>query len=476
MAQIGTADAPLRVAIIGSGPSGFYAADRLQKDKEIVAEIDMYERLPTPFGLVRGGVAPDHQKIKSVTKLYDRIAGKDNFRFFGNVEFGTDITRAEMQDYYHAIIYAVGSSSDKKLGIQGEDLDGSHPATEFVGWYNAHPDYRDLEFDFDLGAEAVAVIGVGNVAMDVTRILARSQQELDETDIASYAQDALKNSNIKRIYVLGRRGPAQAAFTNPEIKELGEMLEADIIVTPEEMVLDEHSQAYLTSTEVDRKDVGNVEILREFSKREASSKPKQIIMRFLTSPTEIIGEEKVEAIKVVKNELYLNERGTIRPRATDQFETIPVQLVFRSVGYRGEPLPDVPFFNKWGIIPNNEGRVLTEHEIGEQVIGDYVVGWIKRGPSGIIGTNKPDSVETVERLLEDVTEGKHWTPSKPARSDIETLISSKKSDFVSYADWKIIDQLEVENGEAEGRPRVKFTEVDAMLEALNAYKASTAAD
>lgn len=474
MSQIGTADAPLRVAIIGSGPSGFYAADRLQKEKDFFVEIDMYERLPTPFGLVRGGVAPDHQKIKSVTKLYDRIAGKDNFRFFGNVEFGTDITRAEMQDYYHAIIYAVGSSSDKKLGIPGEDLQGSHPATEFVGWYNAHPDYRDLEFN--LNAEAVAIIGVGNVAMDVTRIIARSEEELNKTDIATYAQEALKNSNIKRIYVLGRRGPAQAAFTNPEIKELGEMLEADIVVAPQEMELDEFSQTYLTSTDVDRKDVGNVEILREFSKREPEGKPKQIIMRFNTSPVEIIGDEKVEAIKLVKNELYMNERGDIRPRATDEYETVPVQLVFRSVGYRGEPLPDVPFFDKWGIIPNNDGRVLTEHEIGEQVIGDYVVGWIKRGPSGIIGTNKPDSVETVERLLEDVSESKHWTPSKPKRTDLEMLIASKKPDFVSYADWQIIDKLECDRGEAEGRPRIKFTEVDAMLDALQDYKANSAAD
>ncbi len=474
MSEVGTPAQPLRVAIIGSGPSGFYAAEHLQKQKDLTVEIDMYERLPTPFGLVRGGVAPDHQKIKSVTKVYDRIAQKDNFRFFGNVEFGTDITRADLQQHYHAVIYAVGSSSDKKLGIPGEDLPGSHPATEFVGWYNAHPDYRDLEFD--LTVEAAAVIGIGNVAMDVTRILARTDEELNETDIADYAQDALKQSNIKRIYVLGRRGPAQAAFTNPEIKELGEMLGADLIVAPEEMELDEHSLAYLASEQVDKKDVRNVEILREASQKAPQGKPRQIILRFLTSPVEIIGTDRVEAIKVVKNELYVNERGTIRPRATDQYETIPVGLVFRSVGYRGVPLPDVPFYERWGTIPNSEGRVLTEHETGEQVIGDYVVGWIKRGPSGIIGTNKPDSVETARKLLEDVAEGKHWSPNAPTTEAILALLRDRKPEYVSYDDWKLIDQLEMERGSAEGRPRKKFTEVSAMLDALKERKAGALGD
>lgn len=464
MATIGTENAPLRVAIIGSGPSGFYAADHLLKQKDLNIEVDMFERLPTPFGLVRGGVAPDHQKIKGVTKLYDRIAGKENFRFFGNVTFGEDISRADLQKFYHAVIYAVGSSSDKKLGIPGEDLPQSMPATEFVGWYNAHPDYRDLEFD--LSVEAVAVIGIGNVAMDVVRIMARSQEELDKTDIASYAQEALAQSNIKRIYVLGRRGPAQAAFTNPEIQELGEMQEADIIVSQRDVALDEPSRAYLTSDKVDRKDVRNVEILTEFADREPEGKPKQIIMHFLTSPVEIIGEDKVEAIKVVRNELYINERGTIRPRATEEYETIPVGMVFRSVGYKGVALPDVPFYDKWGIIPNNEGRVITEFESDEQVIGDYVVGWIKRGPSGIIGTNKPDSVETANKLIEDVEAGQLWTPDSPNREDFIAFMAESKPDYITYSDWQIIDELESKLGEAQGRPRVKFTEVSAMLEAL----------
>ncbi len=470
--SIGTPETPLRVAIIGSGPSGFYAAERLQKEAKngLNVEIDMFDRLPTPFGLVRGGVAPDHPKIKSVTKVYDRIAAKDNFRFYGNVEFGTDLKRADFAEHYHAIIYAVGAQTDRSLGIPGEDLSGSHAATEFVAWYNGHPDFRNCEFD--LTQEAAAVIGVGNVAMDVARILARSRDELLPTDIADYALDALTNSNIKTIYVLGRRGPAQAAFTNPEIKELGEMEEADIIVTADEVAIDMLSQEYLDSDEADRKDVKNVAILKEYADREPAGKKKQIIMKFLASPVEITGDGKVQQMKIVKNELYRNERGTLRPRATENFETIDVGLVFRSVGYRGVALPDVPFFDKWGIIPNNEGRVLTEHETGEQVTGDYVVGWIKRGPSGIIGTNKPDSVETVERLLEDRDAGKLLNPSAPGRAGVEAKLNERGVNYVTYADWQILDQLEVTRGGAAGRPRLKYADVGEMLNAIASEKQS----
>jgi ferredoxin--NADP+ reductase len=471
MAQLGTETQALRIAIIGSGPSGFYAAEYLQK-QPLNIEIDMLERLPTPFGLVRGGVAPDHQKIKNVTKVYDRIAQHPKFRFFGNLTFGKDIFRADLQKHYHAVIYTVGSSSDRRLGIAGEDLEGSFPATEFVGWYNAHPDYRHL--DFDLSVEAVAVIGVGNVAMDVTRILARSQAELNETDIAAYAQEALAKSNIKRIYVMGRRGPAQAAFTNPEIKELGEMADADIFVFQRDVVLDEASKTYLASDAAEKKDAKNVEILQEFANRKAIGKPKQIVMRFLTSPVEIIGTDKVEAIKVVRNELYTDERGNVRPRETDETEIIPVGLVFRSVGYMGLPLPDVPFHEKGGIIPNREGRVMIAIDSNEQVIGDYVAGWIKRGPSGIIGTNKPDSVETAQKLLEDIEAGKHWTPDSDGAAILK-LIQSRKPDYVTYQDWLLIDQIEIERGQAQGRPRLKFTDVSEMLSALAEAKRSLAA-
>jgi ferredoxin--NADP+ reductase len=467
MSTPGTPDNPLRVAIIGSGPSGFYAADALQRSDDLTVEIDMFDRLPTPFGLVRGGVAPDHQKIKSVTKVYERIAQKDNFHFYGNVEFGTDLTRQDMLNYYHALIYATGAQTDREMGIPGESLPGSHAATEFVAWYNAHPDYRDLEFD--LSVENVAVIGVGNVAMDVARILARSQAELMDTDIADYAYEELANSSIKRIYIIGRRGPAQAAFTNPEVKELGEMEDVDVIVTPDQVKLDELSQAYIDKGE-DRVAVKNVDLLTEYASRTPEGRPKQIVFRFLESPTELIGTDHVEAIKLVKNELYLNEKGVLRPRATDQTETLDVGLVFRSIGYVGVPLPDVPFYDRWGTIPNEKGRVLTAHEGGKQVVGDYAVGWIKRGASGIIGTNKPDSGETVESLIEDVKAGKCHTPSRADPAAVQALLKDRGVRYVTFADWLIIDQLELERGEAIGRPRLKFSRIGDMLNALDKRK------
>lgn len=463
---VGTPEHPLRVAIIGSGPSGFYAADHLQKQKNLTVEIDMFERLPTPYGLVRGGVAPDHQKIKSVTKVYEKIAGQSSFRFYGHVNFGTDLTHDDLARHYHAIIYAVGAQTDRELGIPGEDLPGSHPATEFVGWYNGHPDYRELQFD--LSQTAAAVIGVGNVAMDVTRILARTTAELMETDIADYAMEALKHSNVKDIYVLGRRGPAQAAFTNPEIKELGEMEAADIIINPAEVELDEYSQAFIDSGE-DRSAAGNVQIMRQYSLREPEGKPKTITMRFLVSPVELIGTDRVEAIKIVKNILVRRDDGSLAAKATDQYETIPVGLVFRSVGYKGVALPGVPFYAKWGTIPNQEGRVLTDLG-GEQVIGDYCVGWIKRGPSGIIGTNKPDSVETVEKLLEDLRDDKLLHPEAPSREAVDRLLADRSVEVVTFADWQLLDQLELSTGTSQGRPRIKFTRVEDMLAALAAHK------
>ncbi len=465
---LGTASNPLRVAIIGSGPSGFYAADHLQKQSDLTIEIDMFDRLPTPYGLVRGGVAPDHQKIKSVTRAYDRIAADPNFRFYGHVEFGKDITHAEMIDRYHAIIFAVGAQSDKRMDIPGEDLSGSHPATEFVAWYNAHPDYA--HYQFDLSQENVAVIGLGNVAMDVIRILARTPEELTETDIADYALDALRHSRVKTIYVLGRRGPAQSAFTNPEIKELGELDDASMIVAPEEVALDPVSQQ-LVDSHSDKSVTKNVEILKSYAAQGDTGKPRKIIMRFCVSPVEIIGNGRVEAIKIVKNQLVPDDRGGVKAKATDQYETIPVGLVFRSVGYHGVALPDVPFDEKRGVIPNEKGRVLMTPGGSSPLIGDYVVGWIKRGPSGIIGTNKPDSVETVESLLEDFRAGNLLTPDQPSRESVDALLARRGVQVVTYADWQILDQIEQENGEYRHAPRRKFASVDEMLKAIAAHKA-----
>jgi ferredoxin--NADP+ reductase len=466
---IGTPDSPLRVAIIGSGPSGFYAADHLQKQKDLAVEIDMFDRLPTPFGLVRGGVAPDHQKIKSVTKVYEKIAADPRFRFYGNVEFGRDLTRADLRQHYHAVIYAVGAQSDKRMGIPGEDLPGSHPATDFVAWYNAHPDFCDCRFD--LSVQSAAVVGLGNVAMDVIRILAKTPEELATTDIADYALEALHHSRIRTIYVLGRRGPAQAAFTNPEIKELGELADAEVIIAPEDVTLDALSQQLIDSGE-DKTAIKNVEILREYAARGATGKSRQIVIRFLVSPVELVGNDRLEAVRIVKNELVQDEKGGIRPRATDQYETLPVGLIFRSVGYNGLALPDVPFDDQRGVIPNDKGRVQTAGG-GQTVIGDYVVGWIKRGPSGIIGTNKPDSVETVECLLEDIRAGALPAPDAPARAALEALLAARGVTWVTFADWQLLDALETKRGAEQGRPRVKFSRVDEMLAAIRAAKSET---
>lgn len=459
---------PLRVAIIGSGPSAFYAADFLQRQATIDVEIDMFERLPTPFGLVRGGVAPDHPKIKAVTRAYERTASDPRMRFFGNVEYGRDLNHIDFIRHYHAVIYAVGAQTDRRLNIPGEDLPGSHAATEFVGWYNGHPDYCDLSFD--LTQESAVVIGNGNVAMDVARILARTYEELHATDIAPHALAALRHSRVRTIYVLGRRGPAQAAFTNPEIKELAEMAGADVIVAPEDAALDPLSEAYVR--EADRATARNVEIVAGYANRPPSGKPRQIIMRFLVSPVEILGTERVEAVRVGKNELYQAADSALRPRLTGETEVIPAGLVFRSIGYHGVALPDVPFDEVLGVIPNVEGRI-TEPD-GTFRTGEYAVGWIKRGPTGIIGSNKPDALETVERLLEDVSAGRVLAPPRATREEVETLLAQRQVRVVSFDDWRLIDQIERERGQAVGRERVKFTHVEDMLAALAEYRSELA--
>lgn len=424
----------------------------------------MFERLPTPYGLVRGGVAPDHPKIKSVTRAYERTASDPRLRFFGNVEFGRDLTHVDLIRHYHAIIYAVGAQTDRRLNIPGEDLPGSHAATEFVGWYNGHPDYCDLSFD--LTQESAVVVGNGNVAMDVARILARTYDELHVTDIAPHALEALRDSRVKTIYVLGRRGPAQAAFTNPEIKELAELEGADVIVPPDEAALDPLSEAYLR--EADRSTVRNVEIVSSYASRAPSGKPRQIIMRFLVSPVEILGTERVEAVRIGKNALFQAADGSLRPRLSSETEVIPAGLVFRSIGYHGVALPDVPFDEVMGVIPNAGGRVIEPD--GSFRPGEYAVGWIKRGPTGIIGSNKPDAHETIERLLEDASAGRVLRPPHPERVDVEALLAQRHVRVVSFDDWRLIDQIERERGQAIGRERVKFTHVEDMLAALAEYR------
>lgn len=453
-----------RVAVVGSGPAGFYACEHLFKKKEHSFSIDMFDRLPTPHGLVRSGVAPDHQKIKSVTRVYDKIASNENFRFFGLVEYGKHITIDDLKRHYHIVIFATGAQTDRKMNIPGEDLNGSHTATEFVAWYNGHPDYRDYEFD--LSQEKVAIVGVGNVAVDVARILCRTEEELMETDIADYALEALKESKVKEVYLLGRRGPAQAAFTNPEVRELGNLDDAHAITRIEEVELDEFTKELLESEE-DRSLVKKIEILNSYSEDIEFQKSKKLHIRFLVSPTEIVGDEegKVKAIKLIKNELYKTDDGSLRPRATEETEELEVGLVFRSIGYHGVPLPEVPFHEKWGVIHNEKGRVI-DPDTQQHVHGIYSTGWIKRGPTGVIGTNKQDSGETVECIIEDITSGILLSPEASHPSHISKLINERQPHHFSYEDWLKLNELEISKGAEQGRPRIKYTSIDDMLEAV----------
>lgn len=460
----GTEDRPLRVAIVGSGPAGFYTAEKLLKQDEVVVEVDMYDRLPAPFGLVRFGVAPDHEKIKNVTRVFEKVAANPNFRFYGNVEVGGHVSLEQLREHYHQICYATGAQTDRELGIPGEELERCHSATEFVAWYNSHPDFRDREFD--LSVERVAIVGVGNVAVDVARILCRTPEELRTTDIADHALEALAENRISEIYMLGRRGPAQAAFTNPEVKELGELPGADVTVPPEEAQLDELSRAVVDESD-DRNTRRKIEIVQEFARRPLTGKPKILTLRFLVSPVELIGDDqgRVCGMRLVRNELYVSDRGELRPRPTEEYEDLPVQMVFRSVGYRGVPLEGLPFHERWGIVPNEKGRVLRSESDAPQ-IGHYVTGWIKRGATGVIGTNKPDAAETVDAMLEDRAKGRVLEPARPEPEAAREMIRRHQPEYVSWEKWKWLQRLEESRGEEEGRPRVKFTTVEAMLDAL----------
>jgi ferredoxin--NADP+ reductase len=449
-----------RVAIVGAGPAGaFTAASLLRAYGE--AEIDLYERLPTPWGLLRAGVAPDHQEIKRLQDTFERQTLARGCRFVGNVEVGVDVSHSELMRHYSAIIYATGAQTDKSLGIPGEDLPGSWAATEFVAWYNGHPDYRDAEFD--LSARRAVVIGNGNVAADVVRVLTRAPEELERTDIADHALAALRESRVEEVVVLGRRGPAQAAFTSAELRELGNLDGVDLRVDGEVAELDPVSREWLAEegTFTARK---NVELLREFAARPARTDARRSIeLRFLSSPVELRGAGRVEAIDVRRNEIVRDDEGWLRARPVDDVvETIECGLVLRSVGYRAVPLPDVPFDERRFVLPNDRGRVLAPD--GEPVPGVYAVGWIKRGPTGILGTNKRDAEETVSRLFEDLRDGRLPEPSHPERADVDALLAERAPGAVTADGWRAIDDRELEHGRNEQRPRVKLVSRDALLE------------
>ncbi len=447
-------DRPFRVAVVGSGPAGFYAAGALLASEDPRVEVDLIERLPTPWGLVRLGVAPDHPKIKDVSRAFEKIAARPGFRFLGNVELGRDLTPDDLARLYDAVVYAVGAQTDRHLGIPGEDLPGSWPATAFVAWYNAHPDFQDLPFD--LSGERAVVIGNGNVAVDVARMLALTAEELAPTDTTDEAIAAIAGSGFREILMLGRRGPVQGAFTTPELIELGELAGTDVVVDPAELELDPASEAELEAgTPIRRR---NMDVLREFATREPAGKPRTLRLRFRVSPVAILGDDRVEAIEVVHNELVPDGRGSVKAVPTEHREVIPCSVVFRSVGYRGVPLAGVPFDEGRATIANESGRVTG-------CTGVYCAGWIKRGPTGVIGTNKKDAAETVELLLEDARSGALPRAPEATAEAVDALLAERGVEVVMYPGWELIDKLETERGAPHGRPRVKLSRWNDLLEA-----------
>ena len=459
---LGSAERPLRVAIVGSGPSGFYAADALFKQKGVHLRIDMFERMAMPYGLVRYGVAPDHQSIKRVIRSYEKTARDPRFRFFGNVLVGRDLPVEQLSQHFDQVVYAFGCGSDRRLGIPGEDLPGSHTATAFVAWYNGHPDHCNDRFD--LSGRRVAVVGVGNVAMDVTRILLKDPEDLASTDIADYALDALRKSRIKEVLVLGRRGPVQAKFTPKEIQEIGSLPDVDVMVRRHDLELDEHSLSEMRKKGPARR---NVQYLMERARLGSQGGSRRVLLQFLASPVEIIATGgRVGAVRVERNRLVADEHGRIRSVGTGVTELVPVDLVLRSVGYRGVPLPGIPFDDGRGVVPSTQGRVLRRR--GEtNGTGEYVVGWIKRGPTGLIGTNKGDSAETVRSMMEDIRGREAESISERSGKAVSRLLLDRGIRPIHFSDWNIIDREEQERGRRRGKLREKITdpaEVTSLLD------------
>jgi ferredoxin--NADP+ reductase len=442
----------MRVAIIGSGPAGFYAAEALLKQTEVRADVDMFDRLPTPYGLVRGGVAPDHPKIKGVTRVFAGTAARPTFRFFGNVKLGRDVTVEDLRRHYHQIVYATGNESDRRLGIPGEGIPRCTPATVFVGWYNGHPDYRPARFDFSV--RRVAVIGNGNVSVDVTRILLRTPAELERTEIASYALDALRASQVREVFMIGRRGPAQAAFTPAELEELGKLEDADPVVDPADL-------AGLPETPPGT----NLAILRAFAARTPRPGTKRLHFLFLRSPVEVLagGSGGVAGLVLERNRLEPRPDGSLVAKGTGEREPLEVGMVLPAVGYAAEPIPGVPHDTGARIIANVDGRVV-DPGTGARVPNEYVVGWARSGPQGLIGEHKRASAQVIAHLVEDAAavEGRPLPP----REAIDGLLRERGVRFVSFDDWRRLDEVEVARGAQRGAPRDKIVDVEAMLEIL----------
>ncbi|MET8431112.1 FAD-dependent oxidoreductase [Nocardia sp. NPDC004860] len=456
-------EVPVRVAVVGSGPAGVYAAEELlTQGSNGAIEVEMFDRLPTPWGLVRAGVAPDHFGTKIVTDMFRRTSTKTAFGFHLNVGVGEHISHDELLEYHHAVIYTVGAMSDRKLGIPGESLPGSVAATEFVAWYNGHPDYTDRHFD--LSGERAVVVGNGNVALDVARILVTDPDQLARTDIAEHALAALLHSRIREVVVLGRRGPAQAAYTSPELLALQRIPGVDVVIEEGELDLDANSRAAVDGIDGPYSMHLKTRVAEEISAQCPHPASKRIVLRYLTSPTRILGGGRVEGLEIVRNELYQGGDGTLKARATDYREIIDTTLVLRSIGYRGKPVPGMPFDDERGVLPNIDGRVIDPRS-GQPLPGVYTAGWIKRGPSGVIGTNKKCAQETVRSFFTDLLAGRLTRP-KPGndRQALRALIGERRPEAVDLRGWQAIDAAERARGREQCRPRSKFTDIGTMLE------------
>jgi ferredoxin--NADP+ reductase len=464
---------PLRVAIIGSGPAAMYTLEHLLAEPGLDVSADVFERLFTPYGLVRAGVAPDHQKIKAVTRAFEPLLHDPRVRLFASVEYGRDLALDDLRRHYHAACFATGAQADRRMGIPGEDLPGSLPATAFVAWYNGHPDYCTLAVDLE--QEAAVIVGMGNVAIDVARILCLTPDELRRTDMPAYAIEALEASRIREVHVLGRRGPAQAAFTTPELKELTTLEGATLRIRPEEAALDPLSAAEVERS-ADRTLARKVQLIQEIAASPGPPRSRTLHLRFCIAPLELLPGPggAVAAVRCTRTRLVATPSGGIAAEPAGEEEVIPAGLVFRSVGYRGLPLPGLPFDDRLGVVPNRAGRVI-DPATGAPVPGCYVAGWLKRGPTGVIGTNKPDAAETVRCLVEDAAAGRLPAPPEPDPGAVPDLLAARGVRWLTCADWQRIDRLEREAGAREGRPRVKFTSLDAVLAALEQAEAPTSA-
>jgi ferredoxin--NADP+ reductase len=452
----GSADRPLRVAVIGAGPAGFFSTKALlDKSVELRVTVDIFDMLPAPYGLVRYGVAPDHAKIKRVAKGFAATAADDRVRFFGNVEFGRDLTLDEVLGHYDQVLFTHGAQSDRSMGIPGEHLAGSYSATELVAWYNGHPGYCDRHFN--LSVSTALIVGVGNVAMDAARILAKSADELATTDIADHALEVLRESEIEDIYVIGRRGPVQAKFTTPELEEIAGLDNADAIVLAGDLELDELSERHLAESKLAQR---NLRVLERIAEQGTAGKPRRVHLRFLTSPVAILGDDRVDTVELVRNDLRPTETDYLQAHATGEFEMLPCGLVLRSVGYEGVALPGVPY-TRHGTVPHREGRVVDDN--GDLCPRQYVAGWAKRGPSGVIGTNKADAKETVEHMIEDAATVTGVADDAADLEAIPDLLRDKGVRFITFAQWQLVDEHEIAEGKRQGRPRVKVVDTEEML-------------